>query len=69
MRGGANPVQQQQQHNAGNDFQPPVQYQQQAQPVKTEREALIDAFYNFDLDKDGFISVEDLAVFMMVSIL
>jgi len=32
---------------------------------KSEKEALIDAFYNFDADKDGFISVEDMIVIMM----
>jgi Ca2+-binding EF-hand superfamily protein len=33
--------------------------------AKSAREQLLDAFFNFDTDKDGYISVEDLVVHMM----
>jgi len=32
---------------------------------KSPKEAINEAFFNFDLDKDGYISVEDLIVAMM----
>lgn len=46
MRGGATPVQE---DHGG--YQQPAQQQYTPQPavIKTEREALIDSFYNFDL--------------------
>jgi len=33
--------------------------------AKSARDQLLDAFFNFDPDKDGYISVEDLVIHMM----
>lgn len=32
---------------------------------KSELEQLKEAFFNFDIDRDGFISCEDMKVFLM----
>jgi len=33
--------------------------------AKSARDQLMDAFFNFDTDKDGYISCEDLIIHMM----
>jgi Ca2+-binding EF-hand superfamily protein len=35
------------------------------QQGKSELEQLKEAFFNFDIDRDGFISCEDMKVFLM----